>query len=106
LGGPEVATHNELVKRVIADTARTNPIVPLPAGIAKLIAFPLSFLPSPLITGDQVDLLQQDNVVSEAATKDKRTLAAFGVTPTAMEAILPSYLWRFMKNGQFDRQTA
>lgn len=106
LGGPEVATHNELVKRVIADTARTNPVVPLPAGIAKLIAFPLSFLPSPLITGDQVDLLQQDNVVSDAANRDKRTLAAFGVTPTALEAILPSYLWRFMKNGQFDRQTA
>lgn len=106
LGGPEVATHAALVKQVIADTARTNPTIPLPAGIAKLIAFPLSFLPSPLITGDQVDLLQEDNVVSEAATNDKRTLAAFGVVPTAMEAILPSYLWRFMKNGQFDRQTA
>ncbi len=106
LGGPEVATHAALVRQVITYAGRTNPTVPLPAGIAKLIAFPLSFLPSPLITGDQVDLLQQDNVVSDAANRDKRTLAAFGVTPTAMEAILPSYLWRFMKNGQFDRQTA
>ncbi len=106
IGGPEVATHKQLVARVLADTARTNLTVPLPAGIAKLVAFPLSFLPSPLITSDQVDLLQVDNVVSEEAVREKRTLAAFGITPTAMEAILPTYLWRFMKHGQFDRQTA
>lgn len=106
LGGPEIATHKELVARVLADTGRSNWMLPLPAGPAKLIAFPLSLLPSPLLTGDQVDLLQIDNVVSEEAIREKRTLAAFGVTPTAMEAILPSYLWRFMKHGQFDRQTA
>lgn len=106
IGGPEVATHKELVARVLADTGRNNPLLPLPAGLAKLVAFPLSLLPSPLITGDQVDLLQTDNVVSDAARRERRTLAAFDIAPTAMEAILPSYLWRFMKNGQFDRQTA
>lgn len=106
LGGPEVATHKDLVARVLADTGRNNLMLPLPAGLAKLMAFPLSVLPSPLITADQVDLLQVDNVVSEEAKHEKRTLAAFDITPTAMEAILPSYLWRFMKNGQFDRQTA
>lgn len=106
LGGPEVATHKDLVARVLADTGRHNLMLPLPAGLAKLMAFPLSVLPSPLITADQVDLLQVDNVVSEEAKHEKRTLAAFDITPTAMEAILPSYLWRFMKNGQFDRQTA
>jgi len=106
IGGPETATHQELVERVIADTGRTNLTVPLPAGIAKLMALPISFLPNPLITSDQVDQLQADSIVSEAAQRDKRTLAAFGITPTAMDAILPSYLWRFMKNGQFDRQTA
>ncbi len=46
------------------------------------------------ITGDQVDQLQADNVVSDAA-EAQRTLAAFGIAPTAMDAILPSYLWRF-----------
>ncbi|MBN9309754.1 complex I NDUFA9 subunit family protein [Devosia sp.] len=106
LGGPEVVSHTELVKRVVAGTGRTNPVVPLPAGVAKLLALPLSLLPAPLITGDQVELLQADNVVSEAAIRDKRTLAAFGVAPTAMGAILPGYLWRFMRHGQFDRQAA
>jgi uncharacterized protein YbjT (DUF2867 family) len=106
LGGPDVVAHSDLVKRVVADTGRDNLLVPLPASLAKLMAFPMSFLPSPLLTGDQVDLLQADNIVSEVATREKRTLAAFDVTPTAMDAILPSYLWRFMKHGQFDRQTA
>jgi NADH dehydrogenase len=53
---------------------------------------------------DQVDLLQYDNIVSETAIREKRTLSAFGITPTAMETVLPSYMWRFRKHGQFDRQ--
>ncbi len=107
LGGPEVATHRELVQRVLDKTGRSNPLLPVPAAIGKLMALPFAFLPwAPLLTADQVDLLQTDNVVSEAALQDKRTLAAFGVAPTAMDAVLDGYLWRFMKHGQFDRQTA
>ena len=107
LGGPEIVTHREILERVLAETGRSNPLLPLPAGLAKLMALPFAILPfAPLLTADQVELLQLDNVVSEEAKRDKRTLAAFGVTPTSMDAILPTYMWRFMKNGQFDRQTA
>ena len=107
LGGPEVATHRDLVERVLRDTQRSNPVLPLPAAVGKLLAFPFALLPfKPLVTADQVDLLQVDNVVSAEATAEHRTLGAFSVTPTPMDAVLPTYLWRFMKNGQFDRQTA
>lgn len=107
LGGPEVATSKELFERVVRETGRSNPLVPVPAGIAKLLAFPFSLLWfDPLVTGDQIDMLQSDGVVSEAAVKEKRTLAGLGIEPTAMGAVLPSYLWRFRVNGQFDRQTA
>ncbi|MGN6487873.1 MAG: complex I NDUFA9 subunit family protein [Devosia sp.] len=107
LGGPEIETQLQLMQRVLAETQRHNLLVPVPAGIGRLLAAPFALLPGkPLVTFDQVELLQIDNVVSEAARKEKRTLAAFGVQPTAMDAILDSYLWRFMKNGQFDRQTA
>lgn len=107
IGGPETATQLELMKRVLAETHRSNLLLPVPAAVGKLLALPFAFLPwAPLITADQVDLLQLDNVVSDEAIKDKRTLAAFGVTPTAMDAILETYLWRFMRNGQFDRQAA
>jgi NADH dehydrogenase len=50
---------------------------------------------------DQVDLLKSDNVVSGEAEADGRTLAGLGIEPTAMESIVPSYLWRFRKTGQF-----
>jgi hypothetical protein len=39
--------------------------------------------------------------VSRAAEAEGRTLAALGIAPTAMEVIVPSYLWRFRKTGQF-----
>ena len=106
LGGPDVQTHRELVQRVLADTNRRNPIVPLPAGIGTLLAIPMSLMPKPLLTADRVTLLGIDNIVSQAATDEGRTLGAFDVAPRPLEAVLPSYLWRFSANGQFDRQTA
>ncbi|MCV4698279.1 hypothetical protein OFB92_34730, partial [Escherichia coli] len=51
------------------------------------------------LTRDQVTLLQTDNVVSEAAKADGRTIEALGITPTAVEAVVPGYLWRFRKAG-------
>jgi len=104
LGGPQVETYKELMQRVGREAMRSRPMLPIPSGIAKLLALPLAFLPfPPLLTADQVELLGVDNVVSTAAIADKRTLSAFGVTPTSMDTILPSYMWRFRKHGQFDR---
>jgi len=66
----------------------------------------LQFLPKPPITPDQVELLKRDNVVSDAAKRDGRTLEAMGVTPESIEAIVPTYLWRFRKTGQFNPHVA
>lgn len=104
LGGPEVETHQQLLERILREAGRKRPLLPLSSGIAGMFASILSFLPfKPLITSDQVALLGKDNVVSEAAISENRTLAAFGITPTSMDTILPSYMWRFRKHGQFDR---
>jgi NADH dehydrogenase len=106
LGGPDVVTHRQMVERVLAVTNRSNPILPLPNFIGSLLALPMGLLPRPLLTQDQLRLLSVDNVVSAEAIKDKRTLAAFGIVPRPLDAVLSSYLWRFSPNGQFDRQTA
>jgi NADH dehydrogenase len=74
--------------------------------IGSVLAFPMQILPNPLVTGDQIKLLKVDNVVSAEASKDKRTLAGLGIAARPLDAVLPSYLWRFSPNGQFDRQTA
>ena len=58
----------------------------------------------PPLTPDQVKLLRVDNVVSEQAQRECRTLAAFGIEPATIEAIVPSYLWRFRKTGQFGKR--
>lgn len=106
LGGPEVVTMREILERVNAETLRNRPLVPLPAGIAKLMASLASILPRPLITPDQVVQLGIDNVVSQDAARAKRTLSALGVTPTTIDAVIPTYLWRFRKHGEFDRRIA
>jgi NADH dehydrogenase len=106
LGGPEVRTFKALMEYVLAVTERRRLLVPLPFGIAKLQAFFLQLMPTPLLTPDQVELLRADNVVSAAAIEERRTLAGLGIEPAAMEAIVPSYLWRFRKTGQFRAQGA
>jgi NADH dehydrogenase len=106
LGGPDVLTNRELVERVLAGANRSNPILPLPSFVGRILAFPMGILPKPLITGEQITLLGIDNVVSAEAIKDKRTLAGIGIAARPLDAVLESYIWRFSANGQFDRQTA
>jgi NADH dehydrogenase len=106
LGGPEVLSYRQLIERVLADTNRNNPLLNLPIWVGTLLALPMGLLPRPLITGDQVKLLGIDNVVSAEAIREGRTLAGLGVVPRPLDAVLPTYLWRFSRNGQFDRQTA
>jgi NADH dehydrogenase len=106
LGGPEVLTFKQLMEFVLATTERKRLLVPLPFAIAKLQAQVLQFLPKPLLTPDQVELLKYDNVVSEDAKREGRTLEGLGIDPTAIAAVVPSYLWRFRKTGQFHNRPA
>jgi len=106
LGGPEVFTFKELMEFVLATTERTRLLVPLPFAAAKLKALFLQYLPKPLLTPDQVELLRYDNVVSEEAKRDGRTLEGLGIAPTAVATVVPSYLWRFRKTGQFRNRAA
>ena len=101
LGGPEVRTFRELMEYVLATTQRRRLLIPLPFGLAKFQSYFLQLLPKPLLTPDQVELLKRDNVVSEQAKRAKHTFEALGIDPVAIEAIVPSYLWRFRKTGQF-----
>jgi NADH dehydrogenase len=106
LGGPEVRTFKQLLEYVLATVERKRLLVPVPFFLAKLQAMALQFLPVPLLTPDQVELLRVDNVVSEAAKAEGRTLQGLGIAPEPIAAIVPSYLWRFRKSGQFRNRTA
>jgi uncharacterized protein YbjT (DUF2867 family) len=107
LGGPEIRTFKQLMQYVLATIERKRLLLPLPFFIAKLDAMLLQFAPPPFtLTGDQVELLRTDNVVSDAAKANGRTLAGLGIAPETIEAIVPAYLWRFRKTGQFHSRTA
>ncbi len=103
IGGPEILTFKELMQFVLATIQRKRLLVPLPFALAKLQASILQLLPKPLLTPDQVELLKRDNVVSPEAEREGRTLRDLGIVPASIEAVVPGYLWRFRKAGQFQR---
>jgi len=107
LGGPEVMTMREAIELILRVAERDPMLVPLPFGLAKLQAAFLQFAPGDLkLTPDQVEMLKTDNVVSDAAKSAGLTLEGLGIAPESMAAVLPSYLWRFRKTGQFAHKSA
>jgi uncharacterized protein YbjT (DUF2867 family) len=106
LGGPEVRSFKELMQFMLAIVERRRLLVPLPFALAKFQAGFLQFMPTPLLTPDQVELLRRDVVVTDAAQSERRTLEALGVEPVPMATIVPTYLWRFRKTGQFQATLA
>ena len=110
LGGPGVHTFRELIELTLREIGRPRLLAPVPWPLAGLIGRagdagarvrgPLPMLPEPPLTSDQVALLRSDNVVSPGAAG----LADLGVTATALAPILPTYLYRYRKGGQFADQ--
>jgi NADH dehydrogenase len=106
LGGPDVRTFRELMQFVLTTIERKRLLVSLPFVMARAQAAFLQYFPKPMLTPDQVEMLRSDNVVSQAATSEARTLQGLGIDPAPIEAIVPSYLWRFRKTGQFQKRLA
>ncbi|OIR08030.1 GDP-L-fucose synthase [mine drainage metagenome] len=92
LGGPTVYSMKRILEMTLAASGRKRLIVPKPMIAAKLLAAVLQFLPKPPLTPDQVKLLAVDNVPDGTAPG----LAALGITPTAAEVVLPTYLSRYI----------
>jgi uncharacterized protein YbjT (DUF2867 family) len=98
LGGPKIYSFRELVELLLAEIRRKRLLIDLPFGLAAFQARLMSILPNPPLTPDQVELLKSDNIVSSGAMG----LAALGIDPTAVEAILPTYLDRFRRGGWYE----
>ena len=104
IGGPEKRTFRDLLDCVQNYTERRCAYLPMPFWLAKLQALATWPLPNSMrpVTVDQVRLLQADNVVSDAAARDGRTLTGLGVTqPSAIASVVPGYLERFKPRGQY-----
>ena len=102
LGGPQVYSFRELMVLTLAQIQRQRILLPLPWPMARLIGtlgdLQAAILPiAPPLTSDQLELLKSDNVANPALPG----LAALGIRPTAVEAIVPTYLYRYRRGGQF-----
>jgi NADH dehydrogenase len=105
LGGPDILTFKELMEFTLKTIERKRVLLPLPFPLARLAAKVLQFVPGAPLTPDQVEMLKVDNVVSEQATIERRTLEGLGISPQSIAAIVPTYLWRFRRTGQFRQQS-
>ncbi|MDY8108436.1 complex I NDUFA9 subunit family protein [Fulvimarina sp. 2208YS6-2-32] len=103
LGGPEVLTFRQLMEEMLRIIARKRRFVTIPFPLAATMAKYMEYLPGAPMTVDQVKQLQNDNVVSDAAIAEGRTLEAFGIRPRTLDTILPTYLVRFRPQGQFTK---
>ena len=97
IGGPEQIAMRDLLGRLAGWTGASPRFVGLPDPAAGGIARFGGWLPGAPITWDQWLMLQHDNVVSAGADG----LEAFGITPTPLAAVAPSWLVRFRKQGRF-----
>ena len=103
LGGPSVLTFREMMEEMLRVVERRRRFVDISFGTAASLANLLGKLPGAPLTPDQVEQLQNDNVVSEAAAREGRTFQAFGLAPRTLESVLPTYLVRFRPQGQFSK---
>lgn len=105
LGGPDVCRFDDLMARMLKVINRRRLVLNMPFWAANIMGFgfemantlSLGLIPE-MITRDQVANLRNDNVVSAEA----RGFGDLGITPTAMEAVLPEYLWCYRPSGQYD----
>jgi NADH dehydrogenase len=101
LGGPNTYSLREILRYILNVTGKRRFLLPLPFGVASIIGAVSEVLPripllnlvfrEPMLTRDQVKLLHTDNVVSSGA----KTFVHLGLTPMAVEMVVPSYLHRF-----------
>lgn len=105
LGGPQVLTFRSCLELMLKTIDRKRAFVSIPFGLASIMGRVASLVPfiTPPLTADQVVLLKSDNIVSDRAEAEGRTLAGIGIKPTMLDSILPSYLVRYRLHGQYTR---
>lgn len=97
LGGPKVYTMRQIAELILESMGREKRIVDVPFSLARLMGLVGQFLPNPPLTLDQAKLLEIDSVVRPG----RQGFAELGLTPTAAEVILPTYLDRFRVGGRY-----
>ena len=97
LGGPKVYPFKELLEIVNDITEQDVPLITVPIQMAYFQAFFLGMLPNPMVTMDQLRMMEKDNI----ASGDLPGLNELDVQATPVEAVVPNYLIHYRPTGQF-----
>ena len=100
LCGPDVFTLRELVAFVGKLTGHERPIIELPPGAGRLQARLLELLPGTPMSRDNLASMEVDSVCECPFP------AVFGIAPTALTAIAPSYLGPAAERSPYDAYRA
>jgi NADH dehydrogenase len=84
LGGPRIYSYEQFLRAVAHEAALAPRLVPIPFAFWHAMAWASERLPSPVLTRNQVELMQIDTVSSP----DMPGLVELGISPASVEAIL------------------
>ncbi|WP_426435533.1 complex I NDUFA9 subunit family protein [Bradyrhizobium genosp. P] len=88
LGGPRVYSYEEFLRAVAHQAGLAPRLIPIPFAVWHALAWASEILPSPLLTRNQVELMQIDTVSSPEVPG----FVELGITPHSVEAILQKML--------------
>ena len=98
--GPEKLSFKEIIKKLLIAIDKKTFLLPVPTFIAKIIAFFLEKLPTPLITQDQLRLLKYDNILSQE-NKSNIDIGFKSKLKFDEEIVKYSYMWK--KGGEYSK---
>jgi len=96
--GNEIFTLEELIKIISNEIRTKNIILPIPSWLGRIQGRVLGLAPKPMLTLDQIKTLESGDNIASGSNK---TLKDLGIEPQHIRKIIPNYLWRFRKEGQF-----
>ncbi len=88
LGGPRVYSYEEVLRAVAHQAGLTRLLIPIPFAVWHALARASEMFPSPLLTRNQVELMQVDTVSSP----EMPGFVELGISPRSVEAILQTML--------------
>lgn len=89
VAGPEQMKFKYILQLILKTLRRKRMFMVLPFWLAKFKAFFFEFLPAPLLTRDQVELLKNDHVLPKGSTN---ALDTFGIHKTSLKAKIENIL--------------
>ena len=97
LGGPENYSFKELMEILLKEIKKKRFLIPIPFSTAKFQSYFFQLMKNPPLTSDQVEMLKYNNIV----TGEYPTLKDLGISGKTVRSILPKYIYRFRRGGQF-----